>query len=89
MNTPTQPHTYTDFKSIEEGIDDVSNNFRQWFGKIIFSLHCIIQQGSMWETKVCRSRLSERSDYGILFSICPYAYIDFFFISHIEMVDDF
>jgi len=29
MNTPTQPHTYTDFKSIEEGIDDVSNNFRQ------------------------------------------------------------
>ncbi|CAK1745181.1 hypothetical protein VCRA2119O147_1180012 [Vibrio crassostreae] len=36
MDTPTQPHTYTDCVSIEEDTNHGSNNFRHRFGKIIF-----------------------------------------------------
>ncbi len=36
MDTPTQPHTYTDCVSIEEDANHGSNNFWHRFGKIIF-----------------------------------------------------
>ncbi len=44
MDTPTQPHIYTDCVSIEEDENHDSNNFRYRFGKIIF--------GSTWHSSI-------------------------------------